>query len=706
MGSPSCACGIVPERCFAAIVLALLALAWMPMPAQGADRSCGELGAKGGRLAVFVVEGSVSCAQAMYVISYVISHGEANSPGAPGQSPAGWTCGWGYRLAEGKRDGRTGPACERGRSQHGKSQHYQRVDGRTFLLPEPAISERWPFPLERPAASPEAQAFMPLIFLDDDEHWPLSNPDWFLHVADVSHCPTGDSYAGCRPISTASMQDVSLRFLRYEPEQHRTGAPGVVFVNQTEPGQPAALGSPPISSAYRFFDYWWYYSFNRGPYGVTKPVFGSYDHLSDWEGATVAALPGQVDGFDFVAMSAHEAAWSYLPGVLRCGEGLQGDKRHQTACTGRRRVNVYAAEGTHANYPRRCGDSLLELNPANRGLCLQTGMLEITPNVRIPVPEGRFNGKDDAPSRIPATDLKTLVGVGPADWTGYQGFWDATGDVPSPNSQPRFMDPLTGQRECTRRWEDGNDAAPCNEQFRRPAPSAARLKARAAQVAGTTDPCENWFGPMVKLSVCQPQVLRAALVHGRLGEDGSLRLAGARGPSDTAPGVAQAVGASLTPAHAVKVFGDGEPATVRVRIDAPDATVDARFDNVQLAPTAPLTVAVTRRREVRATTALGRILRPTALRRTDQRRPRVIRRAIATRRAGGILVRFSKVSGSVGLDLLTSRSSRPLITETVRGRRGRATLYAPSGTRVRYVAVRRLSRTLVPSLGRVVRVRG
>jgi hypothetical protein len=546
---------------------------------------------------------------------------------------------------------------------------------------------------------------MPLIFLDDDEHWPLSNPDWFLHVADVSHCPTGASYTGCRPVGTASMQDGSLRFLRFDPEQHRTGAPGVLFVNQTEPGQPAASGGPSIGSAYRFFDYWWYYSFNRGPYGFTKPVLGSYDHFSDWEGATVATLPGQTDHFDFVAMSAHEAAWNYLPGVLRCGEGLQGDERHETSCTGRRRVNVYAAEGTHANYPRRCGDSLLELNPANHGLCLQTGMHEIRPNVWVLLPEGRFNGKDDAPSLIPPAALKTLVGVGPLDWTGYQGFWDVTGNVKSPNLQTRFMDPLTGQRECTRRWEGVNDAVSCDEQFGDAAPSAARLKARAAQVAGAIDPCENWFGPMVKLSVCQPEVLRTALAQGRLGEDGSLRLTGARGPSDTAPGVAQALGASIIPTHAVNVFGDGEPATVRVRIQAPHATIDARFDNVQLAPTTPLKVAVSRQRQVRATTPQGQILRPTALRRTDQRRPRAIRRAIATRRAGGFLVRFSTVSGSVAVDLLASRSSRPLITETVPGRRGRATLYAPPGTRVRYVAVRRLSRTLVPSFGRVVRVR-
>ena len=158
-----------------------------------------------------------------------------------------------------------------------------RTDMRSIVRSLQPLTHPWPYPLDRPVASADAQAFMPLLFLDDDEHWPLSNPDWFLHNADVRQCPKGDE-SGCRPVSLASMQDPALTTLRFDRDDHRTDAPPVMFVNQVEPGQPAVEGGPAISSVYRFFDYWWYYSFNRGPYGVTK-----FDHLSDWEGATVVS---------------------------------------------------------------------------------------------------------------------------------------------------------------------------------------------------------------------------------------------------------------------------------------------------------------------------------------------------------------------------------------------------------------------------------
>lgn len=139
------------------------------------------------------------------------------------------------------------------------------ADMRAIIRSLQPLARPWPFPLDRPVASAEAQAFMPLLFLDDDEHWPLSNPDWFLHTADVLQCPDTTADARCRSVSLESMQDPGLRYLSFDRDEHRSGAPGVMFVNQIEPGQPAVEGGPPISSAYRFFDYWWYYSFNPRP---------------------------------------------------------------------------------------------------------------------------------------------------------------------------------------------------------------------------------------------------------------------------------------------------------------------------------------------------------------------------------------------------------------------------------------------------------
>ena len=340
-------------------------------------------------------------------------------------------------------------------------------------------------------ASVDARGYMPLLFLDDDEHWPLSNPDWFLHTAGVSHCPSPTVYDGCRPVSPATMADPSLGFLQFDPEAYREGAPPVMFVNQTEPFQRPAPDAEPIISAYRFFDYWWYYSFNRGPYGnVTRRVGLEFDHLSDWEGVTVASLPGRQDRFDFVAMSAHTASWNYLPGVLRCGEGLVEDARHETSCVGRKRVNTYAADGTHANYPRRCGKSLTQISDPGPGLCLQTGS---------PVPEGRFNGEDDGPSLMPTTSLATLASLAPRDWPRYAGSW-ASGDIiESPTFQDRFRNPVSGNRECTRRWDGAAGAVPCEPEFQRPPPGSSwrtccPVSWRGRSVRGLVRPDGNCVG--------------------------------------------------------------------------------------------------------------------------------------------------------------------------------------------------------------------
>lgn len=335
---------------------------------------------------------------------------------------------------------------------------------------------------------------------------------------------------------------------------------------------------------------------------------------------------------------------------------------------------------------------------------MQTGLEEIE-GVYAVVPEGRFNGKDDAPTRIAGSALKPFVALGPWDWMHYDGNWDETGSVPSPTIQQRFLNPLTGKRRCTRRWEGYIGESPCDEKgFSGRARNSARLQALAAQATGTVDPCEDWFGPMVQVSACQPAGLRAAIEQGRLGEDGSLRLIGAQGQADTAIGVAQSVGDPLTLGRPVQVFGEGEPADIRVRVQTPHEAIDARFNDVALTLQSPLMVAVTRGGTVRATTAQGLRLRPAGLRRTDLRRPHRIRQASARRRAGLVVVRFSKVSGQVSIQLLPSRRGRSLRAVQVTGQRGRAILRGAT-SQARYVAVRRLSRGGIPGAARVIIIR-
>jgi hypothetical protein len=557
----------------------------------------------------------------------------------------------------------------------------------------------WPWPVERPVASAAAQAFMPLLFLDDDEHWSVTDPDWFLAHADIQHCrqPTSE----CAPLARRTMRDGSRRYLRFDREEGRDG-PDAMFVNQVEPGQPAYPGGAPVSGAYRFFDYWWFFPFNRGPYGWSEPVAGNFDHLSDWEGATVATRAGRDDTFDFVALSAHEAAWNYLPGVLRCGDGLDGDARHETGCAGRRRVNVYAAEGTHANYPRRCGRSMLELNPLERGICVQTGLTNVR-GAMVNLPEGRFNGKDDRHADMPGTQLKTLQPVGAWDWPNYDGFWDDTENVRTPTRQNRFLDPLFGSRACTPRWSGDNERVNCGPDFETPA-GAVRLAALAAQAQAAVDPCEAWFGPMVQATVCRPAELMAALRDGRVADDGGLRLDGQGQVVAHGAGVAQALGPPARAGAPVAITGPAGPADVRVRVQAPGATLDLRFDAVPLSPTAPMTVGIDRAGRVVATAPDGRPLAPAARRRSATRRPPPPRRVRARRVGGRIVVRYARVRGRVVVALLARRHGPPIGGRMVRGRAARVAIDLPRRA-VRYAAVRRLSAARIPSRARVVRIR-
>jgi hypothetical protein len=675
----------------AAIVIS--ALLWgAPAEAQEPHQPCGSFPSESSGEVRVLVRGA-SCAEALRVAERFWRTGRHTPPWWCGLShndaarTSAFSCGWGGTRGDIR-----------------KWPHSLITD----------LDPPWPYPLWRPTASPEAQAFMPLLYLDDDEHWPLSNPDWFLSYARVERCPRVPRR--CEGLFKREGQlfgEYDTR-LRFDPEQKREGAPGVMFVNQVEPGAPAVPYGPPISTAYRFFDYWWFYSYNRGPYGWSRPVAGNHDHLSDWEGATVATLPGRTDRFEFVALSAHEAAWNYLPGVLRCGEGLEGDDRHETGCEGRRRVNVYAAEGTHANFPRRCGRSLLELNPLERGICQQTGLTEVRDGVFVNLPEGRFNGRDDGPSRIPGSELKTLTPVGVWDWVQYSGWWDDSEDVKSPSMQARFRDPLHGRRDCTRRWDGPNERTDCTPEFRAPGgppagsaggPRSARLGAIAAQAAGAVDPCEAWFGPMVRVSACQPELLQAALRDGRLNAGGGPAVSGAQVASGL--GIAQAIGAPAVPGRPVAVRGSGEPADVRVRVEAPGGTLDARFSDVPLAPVRPFRVTVTRRGRVTGRTAAGVRLRPDGTRRTrhgGRRPPRGVRARRG--RFGLVVVRFRRVPARLVVELRRRRGDPPIVSEIVRGRRGRVTLFPPlRAARPRLAAVRRLSSAGMPSRARVVRIR-
>lgn len=148
-------------RCLLAAVAAA-ALLPSEASAQSPHRSCGTIQDKVMGEVRVVVRGA-SCSEAIRVVRAFSERGVRLPP---------WFCG----LAHGEA-ARTVPfSCGWG----GRSGDLRNWPHSIVVFSD---SSGWEFPLARPVASPAAQAFMPLLFLDDDEHWPVTDPDWFFATA-------------------------------------------------------------------------------------------------------------------------------------------------------------------------------------------------------------------------------------------------------------------------------------------------------------------------------------------------------------------------------------------------------------------------------------------------------------------------------------------------------------------------------------------
>lgn len=74
---------------------------------------CGSVRARNTSFNVGILAGHTSCKTARYVVRYVLEHGPITQ-GAPGKSPHGWSCGWGYGRTSDGQNQRGGPNCQRG----------------------------------------------------------------------------------------------------------------------------------------------------------------------------------------------------------------------------------------------------------------------------------------------------------------------------------------------------------------------------------------------------------------------------------------------------------------------------------------------------------------------------------------------------------------------------------------------------------------
>jgi hypothetical protein len=381
--------------------------------------------------------------------------------------------------------------------------------------------------------------YMPRLFLDDKEDYaPIDAEDFLLRegtelCSDVSKTiclypqPLLSSIGRMSALSDLGLANTTRSWLDFDEGDRR--------------GEPRIFGhvvAPTLDVPYRFLDYWWFFANNNYPIGPW------WDHRGDWEGVYVAVPPRPGAGFDWVGFDGHGHATRYLPQVLRCASagGTSESAVHEQECgEDARRVNAYAAHGSHATYPRRCGRNLIDvagglLGPP--GSILNSSCMQ-TRNDKGILPEGDFNGKRAfAGNERPESTMKLLPSAG-STWPFWRGHWgDPEGGEQSPGPrspglQARFRNPLTAT-SCTDRWVGANNKYACG---------AASVRAAAAR-SSDIDECDPWFGPGIAVAVCDAAAIRAAIATGTVatstpGIDG----AGAA----NANGVAQVAG-MLTPA--------------------------------------------------------------------------------------------------------------------------------------------------------------
>lgn len=324
-----------------------------------------------------------------------------------------------------------------------------------------------------------ARRFRPYVFFDHNDDWRPLNVDMFLGEARPLLC-TGSKDAPRCPLtvtSSAALANAAAGSFVKQVEidgDHRSSiaeclVDGLLDCNSGPRTQIYFnhVASDPYPE-YQFLNYWLFYRYNRGPYGIAS-------HESDWEGVTLV-VPERDPlrrGFAYAVLFGHGHGFKYDDEVLRCGPG------HEDRCTpASARVNIYPASGSHASYPRRCG-----------GPCNQTG----AGVPWVPYDEASFDGdkpwgRNEDPSGVvgfPST---------PTTFLRFGGKWDPTRHVDTPGkgaNARQFSTPW--EFKCTSRWTSGGNTG---DEYDCDLPRGVR--AAAAQASARE--CASWFGPLTNVS--------------------------------------------------------------------------------------------------------------------------------------------------------------------------------------------------------------
>lgn len=293
-----------------------------------------------------------------------------------------------------------------------------------------------------------ARMFRPVLLFDADEVYVPLDIDSFL-AETVEEAP---AHQVCTSVDWApdDCHGVATSRDLFVESTHLDIAGGLRGGADLRPEQ-GALAGPRQRIYYRLsnegarshLDYWWFFRFNSSPVagrftclsGLAIRNLTCFDHEGDWEGLTVTLDRRSGEPLS-VTYSGHGKPHTYEWSKLESNESLQGT--HPLA---------YVAYGSHASYPRPCGQ-----NELIGGDCRQTGS---------DLPDGRRNGQKPWPLNgdercleadcllpLPATAVEV-----PALWNAYGGYWGADdctvlgglcvkGNGPrAPAYQRRYQDP-------------------------------------------------------------------------------------------------------------------------------------------------------------------------------------------------------------------------------------------------------------------------
>jgi hypothetical protein len=423
-------------------------------------------------------------------------------------------------------------------------------------------------------------------------------------------------------------------------------------------------GQIPTTSYYH--DYWIFYRYNDWP-TVAPP---GTDHEGDWESITVASAGNDPGEFDFASFSQHGTWFSYLEENLSCGGQGAG-----SCGSGNSNLDVYVAQGSHANYPDEC-DNIFQL-------CAQNGTA---------YPEANHDGASLWGNDSDVTAMKAMPpSSASTSWTAWAGKWGAP---------PAYSPDGPAHGGNGDHWNAPwiSDCADDNPDCPGTRASSAR-KRRSLRLRGNGR-CGNWLGAGVVAAACAPRRLTTAVASRRIGRAGSFGLVRGRGRiahssqvSSTAPGLAQALGAPLRPGEQLTVRGRAPRGTrLLVRAATPSRAVTARFNDLGLQRGGRALVIVTalgQRPVLRLVRPDGRRLAPSRARRTVTAvgpAPEVLR---AVRRGAGVHVRFAGPRHRVLISLSGRRrgdSLRERWVGRVRGGRTVAIRHMPGARFVRAVA--------------------